>query len=303
MPIQTNPTADLRRAVSCRANQTLRSLEGLSIGDAFGELFFWNTATDSTQLPPGPWPWTDDTHMALSVVEVLFEHGCIEQDALARAFAERFVKDPHRGYASGAAALLAQLDEGEDWRDAAPALFVGGSFGNGGAMRAAPIGGFFAGEPEAAALQAMAAAAVTHAHIEGQAGAAAVAAGAAIAASPDPPVGAAFIDACLPFVPQSLTLEALRRAARLPSTDIDAAVHNLGSGQRVSAQDTVPYCLWCAAHHLDDYEAALWTTSAGRGDCDTTCAIVGGIVALAADHVPAAWLLKREPLPPAFQRS
>ncbi len=284
MPIQTNPTPDLRRAVSCRANQTLRSLEGLSIGDAFGELFFWNTATDSTQLPPGPWPWTDDTHMALSVVEVLFEHGCIEQDALARAFAERFKKDPHRGYASGAATLLAQLADGEDWRDAAPALFVGGSFGNGGAMRAAPIGGFFAGEPEAAAMQAMAA-------------------GAAIAASADPPVGAEFIDACLPFVPQSLTLEALRRAARLPSTDIEAAVHNLGSGQRVSAQDTVPYCIWCAAHHLDDYEAALWATSAGRGDCDTTCAIVGGIVALPADHVPAAWLLKREPLPPAFQRS
>ena len=302
MPDHTTPTADLRRTVSCRSDLTLRSLEGLSVGDAFGELFFWQSAADSTQLPPGPWPWTDDTHMALSIVEVLFEFGCIDQDALARAFAERYRQDPHRGYAAGAAALLMRLDEGEDWRQVAPALFEGGSFGNGGAMRAAPIGGFFAGEPDAAAQQAMAAAAVTHAHIEGQAGAAAVAAGAAIAAAPDSPRGADYIDACLPYVPEGLTRDALDRATRLVATDIDAAVQNLGNGQHVSAQDTVPYCLWCAAHHLDDYETALWTTAAGRGDCDTTCAIVGGIVAL-ADRVAPAWLLKREPLPPAFQRS
>lgn len=200
---------------------TLRSLEGLSVGDAFGELFFWQSAADSSQLPPGPWPWTDDTHMALSIVEVLFEFGCIDQDALARAFAERYGKDPHRGYAGG------------------------------GAMRAAPIGGFFAGEPDAAAQQAMAAAAITHAHIEGQAGAAAVAAGAAIAAAPDPPHGADYINACLPFVREGLTREALDRTTRLAATDIDAAVQNLGNGRHVSAQDTVPYYLWCAAHHLE----------------------------------------------------
>jgi hypothetical protein len=30
---------------------------------------------------------------------------------------------------------------------------------------------------------------------------------------------------------------------------------------------------------------------------DTTCAIVGGIVALSSRHVPADWLARREPLP------
>ena len=56
------------------------SLDGLSVGDAFGELFFGEYGraffrrtpcdTSGADLPPGPWPWTDDTHMALSVVGV-----------------------------------------------------------------------------------------------------------------------------------------------------------------------------------------------------------------------------------------
>ena len=288
--------------MAARAEAALLSLEGLSVGDAFGELFFWQPPAGSEQLPPGPWPWTDDTHMALSIVEVLVEHGNIDQDDLAAAFARRYAQDPHRGYAGGAASLLTRLGEGEDWRVAAPALFDGGSYGNGGAMRAAPIGAFFAGEPKLAAEQALDAATITHAHPEGQAGAAAVAAAAAIAAT-ECPRGTDFIEACLHFVPDSCTHDGIRQAIRLPAGETASAARNLGSGQRVSAQDTVPFCLWCAAHNLDNYEEALWTTALGGGDCDTTCAIVGGIVALSSDRIPPAWLLKREPLPAAFRRS
>ena len=45
-------------------------------------------------------------------------------------------------------------------------------------------------------------------------------------------------------------------------------------------------------------EEALWSTGAGMGDRDTTCAIVGGIVALSAgrEPIPRAWLSAREPL-------
>jgi ADP-ribosylglycohydrolase len=68
---------------------------------------------------------------------------------------------------------------------------------------------------------------------------------------------------------------------------------------KVSAQDTVPFCLWCAAKHLDNYEEALWATVSGLGDRDTTCAIVGGIVACytGAEGIPSNWLAAREPLP------
>jgi ADP-ribosylglycohydrolase len=42
-----------------------------------------------------------------------------------------------------------------------------------------------------------------------------------------------------------------------------------------------------------------WTTVSVLGDRDTTCAIVGGIVACSVGEagIPAAWLQARKPLP------
>ncbi|MFE2131633.1 ADP-ribosylglycohydrolase family protein, partial [Streptomyces sp. NPDC059466] len=74
-----------------------------------------------------------------------------------------------------------------------------------------------------------------------------------------------------------------------------------GNGQRVRADDTVPFAVWCAARHPGDLVAALWTTAEGFGDVDTTCAIAGGIVAArtGVDDVPQEWLRRREALPGA----
>jgi ADP-ribosylglycohydrolase len=271
------------------------SLEGLSVGDAFGQLFF-SSILSPADLPAGPWPWTDDTHTALSVVEVLEAHGRIDQEALARAVARGFAEQPFRGYSGGARSLLRRLGAGADWRTAAPALFDGGSYGNGASVRAAPIGGFFGGNPLRAAREARRSAVVTHAHPEGQAGAMAVAAAAAIAASPACPVGGDFLHAVLGFVPNGLTRRGIELATSLPAGALDEAAEQLGTGRAMSAQDTVPFCLWSAAHHLDDFEEALWWTARGLGDCDTTCAIVGGIVALSARAIPMVWLERREAL-------
>jgi ADP-ribosylglycohydrolase len=73
----------------------------------------------------------------------------------------------------------------------------------------------------------------------------------------------------------------------------------LGCGQQISAVDTVPYAVWCAARHLDDLVEALWATALAGGDVDTTCAIVGGIVAprTGLGAVPPDWLASCEPLP------
>jgi ADP-ribosylglycohydrolase len=84
-----------------------------------------------------------------------------------------------------------------------------------------------------------------------------------------------------------------------PSASLVFAVSVLGSGAKISAPDTVPFALWCAARHLDDYQEAMWLTVGGLGDRDTTCAIAGGIVSLSAGlgGVPAPWRKAREPLP------
>ena len=75
-------------------------------------------------------------------------------------------------------------------------------------------------------------------------------------------------------------------------------VRQLGNGSLITCQDTVPFCLWSAAHYLDDYQAAVVQTIRAGGDIDTNAAIVGGIVALAvpADGIPPNWLANREQL-------
>ncbi len=107
------------------------SLLGLSIGDAFGETMFGEPGESARRSAKRlismrrPWRWTDDTAMALSIVEVLGRHDGIDGDALAAAFARRWAAEPHRGYGQGAFSLLTQINCGMAWRTAAGALFNG----------------------------------------------------------------------------------------------------------------------------------------------------------------------------------
>src|SRR5262245_18925819 len=96
------------------------AIDGLSIGDALGEQFFRPSRTlliNYRELPDGPWPYTDDTEMALAIAETLDEYGVIVHDALADRFAQRFSRRPNRGYGPGAAKLLAAVSSGESWRE------------------------------------------------------------------------------------------------------------------------------------------------------------------------------------------
>jgi ADP-ribosylglycohydrolase len=280
-------------------DKALLSLEGLSVGDSFGELCLRGLLDVPLEgaLPPGPWEWTDDTMMALSIVEVLCQQGGIDQNRLASAFARRFLQDPYRGYGAGAFKLLTGIARGGDWRDLSPRLFGTGSYGNGAAMRAAPIGGYFHGDPERAAHEAQRSAEITHAHPEGQAGAIAVAAAAALADRSAPGARRALFQEVLRLVPQGATRDGIALAEDIPADQLTLAMQDLGTGQKISAQDTVPFCIWVAANHLEDYERALRTTVLGEGDSDTTCAIVGGIVALSVGNIPRELIESREPLP------
>jgi len=117
--------------------------------------------------------------------------------------------------------------------------------GNGGAMRAGPIGAYFAWDLEVAADQARLAAAVTHANIEGQAGAMAVAAAAAWAAggAKDP---RDLFGAVLDVVPVGITRDTIERASSIgPDVEVLDVVGQIGNGIQALAQDTVPFALWC----------------------------------------------------------
>ena len=255
--------------------------------------------------PAEIWAWTDDTQMACSLLDVLDRHGTVEQSELAVLFAER--AEECRDYGMGALNFMARIRDGYDWREISAELFDGvGSWGNGGAMRIAPLGAYFAGDLARAAAEAAASAEVTHAHPEGIAGGIAAGVAAAHAAAlrgrPVPLPATELIEAPLAHIPDGAVRRGLERALRLLDRPADEVARELGNGDRISAQDTVPFALWVVATRLDDYEGAVRTCVAAGGDMDTMAAIVGGIIA--AHHgtgcVPAAWLAAREPLPSWF---
>ncbi|MEV0430781.1 ADP-ribosylglycohydrolase family protein [Micromonospora sp. NPDC050495] len=285
------------------------ALTGLSVGDALGSRFFvpgGAVAPWPDALPPGPWPWSDDTEMACSVLGVLAAHGRMEPDALALALAAHY--DPARRYGAGAVELLELIRAGTPWPVAAASAFDGqGSYGNGAAMRVAPLGAWHADSVRRAADQARASAEVTHAHPEGIAGAVAVAVAASLAARArldgDRPEPARLLTAVAGLLePAGEVHRGIRRATALlgrPAVEVAEAV---GNGSRITAPDTVPFSLWIAATLLHDYPAAIRVCVQAGGDVDTTAAIVGGVVAAytgvgTPGGVPEGWLAAREPLP------
>ena len=283
--------------------RALKSLEGLWIGDAFGGCFFWKPdlaeRVRERTLAPDEWRWSDDTAMGKSVFECLKQHGKIVPDELARLFAEEYHRAPIRGYGTMAHTYLHAIGQGTPWQEAAREVFDGiGSYGNGAAMRAGPVGAYFSDDIERVVFEARRSAIVTHAHPEGQAGAIAVAAAAAWAENNGSNNGQEMLEFVRSHTPPGETRDNLEQALTLPlaSTPQEAATL-LGSGQRIISQDTVPFALWSAARHLDSLPEALWATVAGEGDMDTTCAIVGSIVILCAEHgIPEDWRIQAEPL-------
>ena len=288
------------------------SLQGLSCGDAFGERFFIHpdlakSLVSQRAVPSPPWRYTDDTAMAVSITEVLEEFGEIHPERLAENFGRRYLADPHRGYGSAMHSLLPELAVNPTrWKNLSRQLFNGkGSFGNGAAMRVAPVGAYFGDDFETLVRQAELSALITHSHAEGIVGATAVALAAGLAyKSKGSSISAQrFLSEVCDRIPSGDVRLGIIKALDLgPDTAAETAANVLGNGANVSAQDTVPFCLWVAAHHLNNYEDALWTTVSGLGDRDTTCAIVGGIVALSAgvESIPSSWLASREPIPAWF---
>jgi ADP-ribosylglycohydrolase len=284
------------------------ALEGLSIGDAFGQMFFGKedvmlSMIHLKALPAPPWYLTDDSIMAIGVMETLQAKGQIDQDYLAERFAFNYKRNARRGYGGTAHLILRSINQGEDWRVVTPSVFDGmGSFGNGGAMRCAPLGAYFANDVEKLCQQALLSAEVTHSHVDGQAGTIAVAAASSWAwhhRDIESPNGKAMLQFVSELLPDSATKSGIQKAYELPfDYSVETVASILGNGTMVSSQDTVPLALWCAARHLNHFEEAMWVTVSALGDRDTTCAIVGGIVALKVGYagLPKEWQAARESL-------
>jgi ADP-ribosylglycohydrolase len=281
-------------------------LEGLSVGDTFGETMMGHVDDVVPRIMerscvPGPWRYTDDTEMAVVLVCHLEEYGGVEQAVLAQQWAMSM--NANRGYGEGAYHLLMKIRSGVDWRRASGSGFGGvGSFGNGAAMRVAPLGAYFSSDLSRCVREARKSAEITHSHPEGIAGAIAIAVGASLMVERQgelQPAGKDWLRAIVPHVPAGYVLETMKEAMELPpSTTTLQAAKILGNGSGVTAPDTVPFCLWIVAKFSNNFEEALWQTVSALGDRDTTCAIVAALTVLQTGQraIPPLWLTAREPM-------
>jgi ADP-ribosylglycohydrolase len=296
----------MSRAYSERFERASHSLIGLAIGDALGAFFEFSHGRLSRRiteriLPSGVWHWTDDTQMALSLLSVLRQYGAVTPDAFVASLVQHYERS--RGYGRSIRALVQRVRAGASWRETAVQMFgAQGSYGNGCASRVPPLGAFFADDLSVIAEQAGQSASLTHNHPEAIAGAIAVACATAEAwrlrGVPDiTPFD--FLDRVVSHTPPSVVRGGIVQARDLATgLSVAEAAARLGTGSDVTVQTTVPFALWCAAQQLGNYEEAIWLTLAGQGDCDTTCAIVGGIVVMrtGVSGIPAAWNAACEPL-------
>lgn len=286
-----------------RIELAFQSLQGVAIGDAFGDSFFAETNTVlehiyQRTIPETQWEFTDDTVMSIAVFEQLEKYGKINQEELVQSFFYNHELDPNRGYGATVRRVLREIGEGGYWKEISQSVFEGmGSMGNGAAMRANSIGAYFYDDLEIVKKLAKESAEVTHTNIEAITGAMAVALATALSTQIQHNnleiTPTEFIEKIVQELPDTDTTSKINKALSIPSSyNIETIRTILGDGTKMLAQDTVPFSIWCAAHHLDNYEEALWKAVSILGDRDTICAIVGGIVMMSTkkDNIPQNWM-------------
>jgi len=242
--------------------------------------------------------YTDDTQMTLATLRSLIRCGKVDAADCARACAAAF--DPARRYGRSATAVLMAIRQGVDPRQTARMLFPQGSWGNGAAMRSAPIG-LYGGHLPVDDLRALVADAVccTHQHTEALDAALAqariigrfsrLAAGQAVDGAS---VLVELSNSCI----DSRMTAALLEASRLlhAAAPVHAASEVLGCGVR--SAESVPLALYAALRHLDAPSFAVLSTIACGNDTDTLAAMTGAVVGAryGAGCFPAEWHLALE---------
>ncbi len=292
-----------------RKSRFVGSLLGCAFGDVLGAPVEMQSRAEILQQHPGLLRdfisserglgfgcYTDDTEMTLALARSLIRSSGVDGVDCAAAYAESF--SPQRGYGRSAVQVLTALQQGADWRQTGTMLFAEGSFGNGGAMRIAPIGLLY-GQQDYLLLYAKVKAAVwmTHTHAEGIDAALlqARAIGLLLAAEKIPD-REKFLEQLLWYAPESIFNGKLELLATLLAQQAGAAQVAETFGCGVRSRESWPPALWAALRYIDDPEEAIIQAVNLGGDTDTVAAMTGALVgALHGEHwFPQRWFEQLE---------
>lgn len=254
------------------------SLLGVALGDALGapheggpvEKLAWRLIC----LPYGDLlRWTDDTQMTMGLAESLIEKGGLDCGHLAGVWARKL--EVLRGYGPSTRKILSAVRAGRPWQEAGRDIFPQGSFGNGAAMRSAPIGLFFHRDPKALEDAAERSAKITHAHPLGVEGGVLMARAAALAldgifdakgflarllSKAEAPEYRSRLQKALDWVGQQPSVEDVRRS--------------LGNSVRAHESAVTALHIFCT-HHADFTKMVEYSLSLG-GDTDTILSMAAG---------------------------
>jgi poly(ADP-ribose) glycohydrolase ARH3 len=255
-------------------------LLGLAIGDALGAKFEaqsadairarFPTAAALMAYPTEEIWYTDDTQMTIGVAETLAAHGRIVEEHLCAAFVANYL--PSRGYGWGARAVLDAMEAGRDYRAVAEQHYPGGSYGNGAAMRVAPVGLLFRDDRALLWEQARLSALPTHRHPLGIEGAQLLALGVALASGMECFDRDRFFDELFAACSSEEYRVKLQRAAAL---DGAGGLADLGNG--IQALESVPTALASFALAPESFADAVGQVVFLGGDTDTLAAMTGAL--------------------------
>ena len=284
-------------------SKSLGSLIGTGVGDALGASFEgWRTVEPGAVKMVADrrdiLTYTDDTHMMIGVAESLIEKQGFTGEHMAHTFMENYEREPWRGYGPGPPRIFRLIRDGEPWDQAAGKLYHGGSYGNGSAMRIAPVGICYHDNLTRLREVAYKSSQITHSHELGKEGAALQACAVALAVNQEPAAifdPKAFLASLDEFVHHGVYKEKLEKAGVfLNETDRTRVVAELGNG--IEAFNSVPTAIYSFLSHSDSFEeAVLFAVSLG-GDTDTIAAMTGAISGayLGISSIPEKWREKLE---------
>jgi len=275
-------------------------LLGLALGDACGR--YWegvphewiaqqhgDTASLMRSLPD-ELRYTDDAQMMIGVAEALIEDGEIRVETLAKKFVDNY--EPWRGYGGGARQVLEAIQQGGNWRRMAQTVFPGGSYGNGGAMRVAPVGLYFHKDLERTWNQAALSAEPTHVHPLGVEGAQLLATAVAVCVRSGGQIDRiALYDE---LAARATTDEFARQIERARGAVSFGDLHALGNG--IEAHRSVMTAIACFALAPQSYAETIGHAILLGGDTDTIAAMAGACsgALLGAAALPATLLGRLE---------